>query len=242
MNKHLSTDAPPTLYRVVEDPMAELPAIEGLLSRNRDRLQGVNGWADVERLGRTNVERLRELLAEDACAALAADVTAAERREWTRAAEALATLAGRAVEAKPCLPRFRVESFRAGAAVQLYAGDTPGSLVPGWVGGRVVAVTKAHRPDWNDGSPNAGYFWQVDIAPERAVLADGGRLSCSTSEPRVLHADDYRFLREAVDADPEFFRIFADNAQRSWIPLWCLQRGLGLAGPEVRVRDWFPRR
>jgi hypothetical protein len=65
--------------------MAELPAIEGLLSRNRERLQGVNG-ADVERLGRTNLRRLRELLAEDASAALAADVTAAERREWTRAA------------------------------------------------------------------------------------------------------------------------------------------------------------
>jgi hypothetical protein len=33
----------------------------------------------------------------------------------------------------------------------------------------------------------------------------------------------------------EFFRIFADNAQRSWAPLWCIDRAFQTS----QVRDSF---
>jgi hypothetical protein len=219
--------------------MVELPDIENLLTRNRERVQGIRGWADIARLGRTNLRRLRELLAEDASAAASSEISSVERREFAQSAEALRDLHEHATEDKPCLVRFRVESFRAGDDVYVYAGDTPHSLVPNWVSGTIVAVAKAHRPEWNDGSPNAGYYWEVTIKPSRPVFSDAETLRCSTSEPRVQHFRDYRALFDALHSDPEFFRVFADNAQRSWSPLWCLERGLQIPVGASDVRAWF---
>jgi hypothetical protein len=216
-----------------------LPAIESLFTRNRDRLQGVRGWPDIARIGSSNLRRLRELLAEDANAAVASELPLSERQEWSQAAEALRQLVEQVTEDKPLLVRFRVESFQIGAGVHVYCGDTPGSLVSGWVSGKVIAVEKAYRPEWYDGSANAGYYWQISIRPDRAVLRDSAVLRCSTSEPRLQHSADCRELSRAIHADPEFFRIFSDNAQRAWAPIWCLERGLQLSRAGTTMRDWF---
>jgi len=217
----------------------DLPALETLFERNRFRLQGIRGWADLARLGKSNLRRLRELFAEDATAALASPISADERRDWNAAAQALHSLEANALDDKPTLIRFRVENFPIGAEVCLYAGDTPDSLATGWVRGHIVSVRKAFRPDWNDGSPNAGYFWELGIEPLTPVWADTRALHASPSEPRLLHARDFVDLFRAKESYPEFFRIFVDNAQRSWTPLWCVERGLQLSPEAVDVRSWF---
>jgi hypothetical protein len=205
-----------------------------LLTRNRDRLSGIRDWNDVARLGRTNLRRLRELVAEDATAELA-EMTADERTAWRDAAERLRLIEASSSDDKPCLVRFRAELFRVGAVVRVYGGDTPGSLTRGWIDGRVVDVRKAHRSEWNDGAPNAGYYWQVTIAARLLPTTD--ELRCSTSEPRVLIEREWRQLADAYQRDPEFFRVFADNARRSWSPIWCLEQGL--TSGEADLRAWF---
>jgi hypothetical protein len=55
----------------------------------------------------------------------------------------------------------------------------------------------------------------------------------------MSHAADCRKLSRAIHSDPEFFRIFADNAQRAWAPIWCLERGLQLCRAGTTMHDWF---
>jgi hypothetical protein len=215
------------------------PDLRALFARNAERLRGIHGWPDIERVGRTNLKRLRELLADEALAAVSMEAPLAERREWSRAAEALRDAHERAREDKPCLPRLRVEVFQAADEVLVYLGDTPNALVSGWVRAKVLAVVKAHRPEWNDGSANGGYYWEVRLETAAPAFRDALPLRCSTSEPRVLHAADHQALLAARDADPEFFRIFVENAQRTWTPLWCLERDLRVVSGLPDVRAWF---
>jgi hypothetical protein len=217
--------------------MRELPELESVFSHHRERLQGIRDWSDMARIGRSNLNRVRSLLAEEALAAITDGESFEERRIRSVAIEQLSCLEQSVSEHKPCLPRLRVELFRRGDLVRVYLGDTPGCR--GWTDAIVIAVDKAHRPEWNDGSANAGYHWRVTLQTADAVLTDGVPLRCSTSEPRVLLAWEYSAVVAARLGDPEFFRIFVANATRAWTPIWCLERGLQLSTSPPDVAGWF---
>jgi hypothetical protein len=67
--------------------------------------------------------------------------------------------------------RAEVSTARIGR-VLVVGGDTPDSVATGWVRGHIISVRKAFRPDWNDGSPNAGYFWELGIVQLRPEAID----------------------------------------------------------------------
>jgi hypothetical protein len=54
-----------------------------------------------------------------------------------------------------------------------------------------------------------------------------------------MPASEHRAVREAAASDREFFRVFVENAQRTWDPIWCLERGLRISPSVPDVRGWF---
>ena len=198
-----------------------------------DRLRGVEGWADLERLGPRNAERALRFARSEADRELS-ESTREERRERATLLERLRAMARSDGRRRPVLPRLRVESFRVGQDVGVLLADTPGVTGAPWAWGVVDAVEKSHRVAWSHHA-NRGYYWRVT-----ALLEDGRRLAFTTSEPRVLRRTEIEALRSAGHEDPRFLEIFSENARRPWHPLWCLEAGTEGSGEALDLGRWLP--
>jgi hypothetical protein len=218
-----------------------LPDFELVFGSQSERLRGIPSWEYVLLLGRGNIDRLRQLARETVLGLLSDSGSRDDLREIQtviqQLSEALLT-----AEDKPLLPRLRVESFRKGAMVHLYLGDTDGAIAPQpWVTAVVTEVDKAFRPDWNDGSPNGGYFWRWTAAASDPVFPGERIVRFSTSEPRALLAEEFAYLQKAPSDDPVFLEMFCANAWRTWEPLWCLEHGTQSSGGEMNMHRWITR-
>lgn len=207
-----------------------LPSLSTLLGKHAHRLQGITAWEQIPLLGKTNIERLIQFARETTLTEMAEGAGGDELRARQSGVAFLSNaLVG--ADDKPLLPRLRVESFRKGDAVVLYLGDAVGSIAPApWVAATITAVDKAFRTDWNDGSANGGYFWRWEATAAAPVFPSQCAVRFSTSEPRALPAEAFRYLRAASAADPDFRAIFCANAERAWEPLWCIERGVVSSG------------
>jgi hypothetical protein len=209
--------------------------VEVVLGPHAHRLRGVRGWEEVRSLGSANLARLVDF-ARKAMQDELGDMEREERGLRAGALSQLEALLGASEGWKPVLPRLRVECFRVGQPVHLLLGDTPGSR-EGWVRGEVCELSKHHNPAWSDHFPSRGYYWRVT-----ARLQDGGELSFSTSEPRVLLEPELAFLQSALQEDPTFVRIFCENARRAWNPIWCEEAGVQASGEALDLGRWLELR
>jgi hypothetical protein len=218
-----------------------LPGFELVFGSQSERLRGVPSWEHVLHLGRGNIDRLRQMARETVMQLLSESGSRDDLREVQSVirllSESLLT-----AEDKPLLPRLRVESFRKGNTVHLYLGDTVGAIAPhAWVTAVVTEVDKAFRPDWNDGSPNGGYFWRWTAVTDIPVFPGEREVRFSTSEPRVLLAEEFAYLKKSPYDDPVFLEMFCANAWRTWEPLWCLEHGTLRSGGDMDMHQWITR-
>ncbi len=222
--------------------MSAEPFVDTLLGSNADRLRGLDRWEQLPCLGRANLSRIVALLRAESGLAMAEDRGRDELHALAHATSRVVALHDASGLRRPVLPRLRNELFRAGDAVQVYVGDSPGTVsTTPWIAGRITAVEKAYRRDWDNGEPNGGYFWRSTIVTSEAAFQDGEALRCSTTEPRVLLDEDARALRVLMNDDPEYFEIYTANAWRDLTPLWCLERELSFEGRAVDPSRWWLR-
>jgi len=217
-------------------PQASFDTVFG---SNRHRLQGIAGWPEVATLGRANLQRLLQLARDQANYLLS---TSAERAELAELRSATAWLEEQlgAAAVKPLFPRLRFESFEVGDEVQIYLRDTEHAIAPnGWVVARITAKEKSQRPDFNDGTPNAGYYWRWTATAEKPLLPGIHALAFSTSEPRVIPSSELNALVRNLREDPSFVETCAANAWRDWRPLWCIERELACDAAKMDMRAWL---
>jgi len=214
--------------------------VDELLGPSAARLAGIQRWDQLPGLGRANLARIVALLRAESGLAMAEDRDRDELHALARATTRVQALHDASTLHRPVLPRLRNELFRAGDLVQVYVGDSPKRETRrSWVSGRITAVEKAYRPDWDDGSPNGGYFWRSTIETREGVFSDRTPLRCSTTEPRVQLDEDARALRRLRQEDQEYMAIFVVNAWRTFTPLWCQERDLPFDGDAVDVTGWL---
>ena len=216
-----------------------LPDFDLAFGSQSYRLLGIPSWEHVPLLGKGNIDRLRQLSRETAMRLLGEGGSRDDLRDVQSVinflSESLLT-----AEEKPLLPRLRVESFRKGNSVRLYLGDSGGVIAPcTWVEATVMEVDKAFRPDWNDGSPNGGYFWHWTAVTSIPVFPDESKVRFSTSEPRALLAKEFAYLQQSLSDDPAFLEMFCANAWRTWEPLWCLEHGTVSSGGKMDMLRWI---
>jgi hypothetical protein len=216
-----------------------LPDFETVFRHEAYRLRGISGWDQVPELGRENIERLLLLARESALAVMADGGSTEERRPLKTAIDYLGECLPNSVS-KPRFPRLRVESFHKGEDVRIYMGDSVGSVAPEkWVSATITARDKSHRTDWNDGSANGGYFWRWTATAASPFFPGQDWLRFSTSEPRVLPVSEFEYLKQAAEDDPEFLKMFAENAWRTWEPLWCIERETHSSGGQMNMKAWI---
>jgi hypothetical protein len=220
---------------------SELPSFAFLFDENAWRLQGLRSWPDISLLGRANLDRLLELARERAAGAMhRGSLDRQELAALGPGLRRLELLARDTLERKPVLPRLRVEHFRRDDALEIFVGDSPGTVAgTSWVEARVMAVTKAHNPAWVTSEPNSGYFWQITARVERELFPGTDLVRFSTSEARALLAEEVRQLREEVAASTAFSALWCENAWRDWTPLWCLERGMRIDPSGVDFARWL---
>lgn len=208
-----------------------------LLGPHAERLRGIQGWEDLQHLGSLNLQRLVDFAAK-AMLDEASDMDRDERAQRAAALERLKGLQRSSVVCKPVLPRLRVECFRVGQTVRLLLADTPGAQEV-WGSATVCEVAKRHKPEWAHHFPSRGYYWRVTAHAERPLLRGASDLAFSTSEPRVLPAEELDFLKRALHEVPDFVRIFCENARRSWNPIWCDEANVCATGEDLDLAVWL---
>lgn len=218
--------------------MDGLPPLEMLVGEQAFRLRGIASWEQAAVLGRANLTRLVELAQQAVNALLTMGGSRDELREMRRGIDYLNGLLPEAI-AKPLLPRLRAESFRMGDRVYVYVRDTEGCIAESdWVPAEITSVQKSFKSEWIDAAPNSGYYWRLTATTNTPVLPGVTPLPFSTSEPRVVLAWEWNYLRQAALTDPAFLEIYAENARRPWCPIWCLDRNLACAGEGMDMRAW----
>ena len=218
----------------------ELAPLPTVFDTEAFRIQGLETWDDVPKVGRQNL-RMLVLTAQDA---VMRAVTSGDREAllaMRRGIDHLQRLEAEATEDKPVLPRLRRESFRVGQAVRVYVGELPG-VRPEWLQGTVSSIDKSFRSEWKSGQANSGYYWRVTATFDQEVLPGRNQLPFSTSEPRVVLEAEYRYLVQALRDDPDFVRIFSANAWRDWQPLWCQELGLEVDVRAMDLGGWLRQR
>jgi hypothetical protein len=221
-----------------ELPGGSLPSLDSLFGSEAHRLRGLKSWSDLPLLGRLNLVRLQHLAQEQAYANLARDQRE-ELRELQPGLRELGRLAEHAQERRPMLPRLRVEMFHPGDRLSIFLGDSPGTLVQGWVDARVEKVAKNHRPEWVSPQANSGYFWEVTASAERDLFPNSRQIRFSTTEPRVLPQGEFHYLLWAERFESRFFEIFVENAWRDWTPLWCIDRHTTIDPAKIDYASWL---
>lgn len=189
------------------------------------RLEGVIA-ARVAALGHANVARLLTLCAEAANHYLTTpDESHPELRVCQEVRLQLESLAARGLPYRPVLPRLRAELFRPGDAVVVYVRDTFPDAPFDWIAGRVERVDKSQKPEFTLDRATRGFYWRVSVTPTPHVVGLADTLPCSTTEPRVVLADDFRQLTASFEADLPFLAMYCANAARDWAPIWAMERG-----------------
>jgi hypothetical protein len=216
-----------------------VPPFDVIFGRQLPRLRGITTWDHVSVLGKANIERLVQLAQESVYALLAEGSSREDLKTIREGIGYLTELLATEPNVKPLLPRLRVENFRKGDAVVIYVGDSPDTTAQKpWVDAIITDVSKSYRAEWADCSPNSGYYWRLTATPSTAVFADQETIAFSTSEPRVIPADDFDYLTCNRDNDSRFINIYAANACRSWLPLWCLERGNSQLA-DMEMKTWL---
>ncbi len=221
----------------MSNAVENLPSLSASLGKDVWRAKGVNDWATVEALGRSNCRSLRAFVEETANRALVEDDR--ETLSETRLVlERLSSIDTRIGQDKPLLPRLRRESFREGERVRIFLGELP-EAPPGWQPAAIISIKKAFNPRWKGPEPNSGYYWRITAKLTRTIGSLPSELSFSTSEPRALPEGDLDWLRGARCKDAVFFGAFAENSRRKWQPLWCDELGFSIEATRMDPIGWF---
>lgn len=192
------------------------------------RLAGITA-TELPLLGRQNLLRIAAFVEENL---LRGDFDAFERGEVIGGLNRLRELAADAAS-KPVLAPLRSGiPMRVGERVHVYLGDTPGED-DRWEPATVAAVVKDYKREWA-ATRDGGYYWRLELQLER-----GGRLACSSTEPRVIPSDEFRYLTS--DQDPDFVKLYSKNAQKDWQPIWCIERRVEAPTARMDLVKWFRR-
>lgn len=219
-----------------------LPSLELMTGGQYFRLKGISCWENVSILGKANLERLLQITQENIYRLMAdisnQDDLKAISKGVSFIDEKLIPIAIK----KPLLPRLRSESFVKGDKVLIYLGDTASTIInsgDSWVKANIEKVEKSYKADWFDCSANSGYYWRLTAKTSKPVFENGDldTINFSTSEPRVLLGWEYDYLKQTKDM--EFLGIFSENASRTWLPLWCLERNLFCDVEKMNMKFWL---
>lgn len=218
----------------------ELPELSELLGAESHRLRGIPSWEVVYLLGARNLASLTEFTRRTIQAVQWQGGSREELTHLTPGLRHLLQLQATHSEEKPLLPRLRNESFRMGESVVIYVGDTPNNVASAeWLRGTVTVIEKSQKPEFRDGSPNAGYYWRVTATFSESMFPGVDSISFSTTEPRAIPYNEFTYLRKAICTDTTFLQIYVANAYRVWHPIWCLERGLTSAGSAMDMEQWL---
>jgi hypothetical protein len=220
--------------------MSNLPSLESMFDNQFFRLEGINSWEDIKFIGKNNIDRLIQIAQEIILKFITQQVDKDEIRAMNKGIEFLTELSKGGFN-KPYLPRIRNENINTGDKVIIFVADTKGNISKtDWIKGLVVDKQKSFKSEWVDGTPNSGYFWLLTAKLEAQVFPTEDTIKFSTSEPRVLHDREYHYLKDAVGKDPEFLEIFSNNANRRWLPIWCLEKGI-ISTNEMNMKSWIEK-
>lgn len=187
------------------------------------RIKGITTEDDLSHIGKENVALLIETAREVASKAIA-EGDLDQARATAAGIRRLSEVMTESQPSRPRLPRLRRECFKVGQPVYVFVGEMTNAGPP-WRRGRVASVGKGYRGEWSSGAPNSGYYWRVEVEMDRPVKETLKTLAFSTSEPRVLFEADLRWLNRASESEGEFVRIYSENSERDWSPLWS-QEGI----------------
>ncbi|MCP4135711.1 MAG: hypothetical protein GY754_32385 [bacterium] len=217
----------------------DLPTLQELLGNDEHRLQGISRWDQIEIIGKKNIENIIHFARVNVNFQMTRGTSRDELSSLSQGIRYLSEKVDAALS-KPLFPRLRNESFREDERVVVFAADTPNSLPEtDWISGRVSAIEKSHKPEFDDGSPNAGFFWRVTVTFEEEVFPGNAALSFSTTEPRCIPTIEFDYLRESQEKDHQFVEMYSKNAHRKWHPIWCLERDLESAGESMDMYSWL---
>jgi len=222
----------------------DLPTLSDLLDKNSFRLQGISGWEDLSHLGTGNLRNILELVKGNGYRMLMEHPQKSEVALFRQGMQQLEHYLKQSSELKPFLPRLRMESFRHAEEVMVYLGDTQGiTSKESWMQGIIIGVEKSYKQEFaaTSGSSKNGYYWRLTAQLNEENLPWGNTVSFSTSEPRVIPAKEFTYLKKALTEDPCFLEIYCKNARRDWEPIWCTENSLKSSGLEMDMQTWLKK-
>jgi hypothetical protein len=223
--------------RKVENKMENI-WLETMLGEQSGRIKGIKCWEDIENIGSNSIERLIQLSQETILKQMTQGADKDELKSIRKAIDYLEQLKSKQC-VKPLLPRLRNENLNNGDKVYIYLGDTKTSIAQqNWVKGLIIDKQKSFNNQWVDGTPNSGYFWLLTVKTEQDVFPRENTLKFSTSEPRVLHEWELIYLKNNFEIDKKFLDIFSTNANRDWLPIWCIEKSLTIDFP-MDMKSWI---
>jgi len=220
----------------------ELPTLPELLGDEKHRLQGIPGWDTIETIGKKNIENIIHFARMNVNSQMTQGASRNELSFLSQGIRHLSELAGAALS-KPLFPRLRNESFRKNEKVVVFVADTPNIIAEtDWIPGSVSTIEKSHKIEFDDGSPNAGFFWRITVTLREEIFpGDATTLSFSTTEPRCIPLSEFDYLRESLEEDHLFVEMYSKNAHRKWQPIWCLERDLESDGESMDMYSWLSK-
>ncbi|MCP4346468.1 MAG: hypothetical protein GY795_13185 [Desulfobacterales bacterium] len=218
----------------------KIPSLTELLGNEKHRLQGISGWEHISLLGKHNIDNIIHFARMNVNLAMTTGTPRDELALLSQGIQHLNKLAGENSIKKPLFPRLRNESFRVDENVVIFVADTPNVLPEtDWISGIVTSIEKSHKPEFADGSPNAGFFWRVTVTFSEEIFPGNSTLSFSTTEPRCIPLNEFDYLRKSFEKDQMFIKMYSENANRKWHPIWCLERNLESAGETMDMYSWL---
>ncbi len=215
-----------------------LPDFQLFLGNESERLQGIDSWENLARIGSNNLERILQLAQENIYRMMSSNEDVNEMKLIRKGIDFINDQLLPDSVNKPTLPRLRNEMFRKNDNVYIYLGDTPNTIINNdWLIGKVLNVSKAFKKDWKDGKPNSGYFWKVLLETAQYIFPNENKISFSTSEPRVIFDWEFEYLKNPENG--EFLEIFSKNAFREWKPLWCIEKDWEVDFSKMNFKNWI---
>ena len=218
--------------------MEDKPSLELMFNGQKHRIKGIRDWEDIEILGSNNIGRLIQISQELILKFMTEQIDKDELRLIKKGIDYLEGLKEQ-FPSKPFLPRLRNENINSGDNVYIYLADTKGNMAKhNWVKGLVIDKEKSFKSEWVDGSANSGYFWLLTVKTEEEIFSGVNTIKFSTSEPRVLHDWELFYLKDNFSTAQKFIDIFSLNANRDWLPIWCLENDISITSP-MDMKSWL---
>lgn len=217
-----------------------IPTLKEMLGNEKRRLKGISDWESIPSLGKYNIDNIIHFARMNINLLMTQSVSRNELTILSQGIKHLTEFSNESIIQKPLFPRLRNESFRLDENVVVYVADTP-NIIPtnDWLSGTVTSIEKSHKPEFNDGSPNAGFFWSVTVTFMEEVFPNNCRLSFSTTEPRCIPRIEFDYLRKSFEEDQVFIKMYSENANRKWHPIWCLENNLKSSGEKMDMYSWL---